>query len=87
MPKAATFLHWYDTRRLRAEGRSLSQISRALDLSMRQIKDLLRGFEASNEVLTDRTPASVARCGVCGRRHGRPTARSDLRQRDLFGVR
>lgn len=45
VPSARAFLHWYDARRLRAQGKSHPEISRAIGVSTKQVALLLRGFD------------------------------------------
>lgn len=89
VPNAKVFLHWYDARALRAQGRSLTEIATALRLSRKRVHELLQGFDA------DATAASAIaegrpeaeRCLACGRPLPRPKEhRCDERQGHLPGV-
>jgi hypothetical protein len=44
IPSARAYLHWYDCRRLRREGKTHAEISRALGLAMNTVAALLKGL-------------------------------------------
>jgi hypothetical protein len=68
IPSARTYLHWYDARRLRTEGKSHTQISRAIGISTKQVALLLKGFEAPPATAAA-APEEPKMCPVCHRRH------------------
>jgi hypothetical protein len=85
IPSAKPFLHWYDARRLRAEGHTYAMISREIGVGMQHVRQLLDGFEAPAATMraTDATPHF---CAVCGHRHRAKAAHGtpDPRQGSLF---
>jgi len=87
IPAARTYLRWYDARRLKAEGRSYAEISRAIGVSTRQVAILLRGFESGDALVPADTPHQAEICPLCQHKVRPPqTRRGDPRQLDLYSV-
>jgi hypothetical protein len=81
-PSGRAVLNWWDARRLRTEGWSLTRIARHLRLSERRVRDLVADIPAPvpGAAPPERFRA-VMRCPVCGRRrHRRNHGTSDARQ-------
>jgi hypothetical protein len=74
LPSAKVFLHWYDARTLRLQGRSLTEIGRTLRLSKKRVHELLQGFDADAAVAEARSEErpEAEWCVACGRPLPRP---------------
>ena len=83
LPSARPYLRWLDARRLRRQGKSLSQISSRLGITKRRVEQLLEGFDAGQKGSEAEAPVAQI-CPACG--HKRPPVRQHAPGDDRQGV-
>ncbi len=85
LPAARSYLHWYDARRLRRQGKSYSEIAASLAISHQQARRLLDDFsEECGDAAGAGLQAAPSACPICGHRHrAKPAAAVDRRQLTL----
>jgi hypothetical protein len=84
VPSSKAFLHWWDARALRRQGKSYGEIARAIKVSHKHARTLCADLDefaeaAASMRAADELHESPRACPVCGHRHRVP-ARPDPRQ-------
>jgi Mor family transcriptional regulator len=84
IPSCRAYLRWYDARRMRASGKSIAEISRAIGVSTRRVFKLLEGFHSDDLQVEGCSPAHAEICPICQHKlRVKRKIRADTRQLEM----